>query len=133
MKTLLIITGTLCLGFSCSEKVDYNKIFIENQNREHAISELKTALENRRIIPESEIDYDTKSIPDSKSAIIVAEKILFKVYGKEEIKKQRPYNVVFQSNYWIINGTMSKTEIGGVFLIILNSKDGKILELIHGE
>ena len=133
MKTLLITVGILCLFFSCSEKVDYNKIFKENQNRQYAISELKTALKNTGTIPELEIDYDAKPIPDTRSAVNIAEKILFKVYGNEEIKKQRPYNVVFQTNYWIINGTMSKTEIGGVFLIILNSKDGKILKLIHGE
>lgn len=133
MKALLIIGGILCLGFSCSEKVDFNKIFTENQNRKHAISELNTALENTRTIPELEIDYDAKPIPDAKSAIIVAEKILFKVYGKEQIKKQRPYNVVFQEGYWILNGTQPKPTIGGVFLIIMNSKDGKIIELTHGE
>ena len=121
------------MNFSCSEKIDSNKIFIENQNREYAISKLQNALENSRTIPESEINYSAKPIPDSKSAVNVAEKILFKVYGKEDIKEQRPYNLVFQNGYWILNGTRPEPVIGGAFLIIMNSKDGKIIELIHGK
>jgi len=142
MKTILLFFGILLLNFSCSEKIDSNKIlletdsdkiFLENQDREYAISELQNALKNNKIVPESEINYTAKPIPDSKSAVNIAEKILFEVYGKEEIKEQRPYNVVFQDDYWIINGTQAKPAIGGVFLIIINSKDGKIIELIHGE
>jgi len=133
MKTILLFLGVLFLIFSCSEKIDSNKIFIENQNREYAISELQNALENNRTVPESEIDYTAKPIPDSKSAVNVAEKILFEVYGKDEIIEQRPYNLVYQNGYWILNGTRPEPIIGGVFLIIMNSKDGKIIELIHGK
>jgi len=133
MKRILVFLGIIFLNFSCSEKIVSNKIFIENKNREYAISELQNALKNNKIVPKSEINYSAKPIPDSKSAVNIAEKILFEVYGKEEIKEQRPYNVVFQDDYWIINGTQAKPAIGGVFLIIINSKDGKIIELIHGE
>jgi len=133
MKNILLFFGILFLNFSCSEKIDSNKIFLENQNREYAISELQNALKNNRTIPESEIDYTAKPIPDSKSAVNIAEKILFEVYGKDNIKEQRPYNLVLQNGYWILNGTRQKPMIGGEFLIIMNSKDGKIIELIHGE
>lgn len=130
------------MNFFCSEKVDSNKfsletdsnkIFLENQDREYAISKLEKALKNNRTIPESEIDYTAKPIPDSKSAVNIAEKILFEVYGKDEIIEQRPYNVVLQNGYWILNGTRPKLIIGGAFLIIMNSKNGKIIELIHGK
>ena len=130
------------MNFSCSKKIDSNKfslesdsnkIFLENQDREYAISELQNALKNNRTIPESEIDYTAKPIPDSKSAVNIAEKILFEVYGKDNIKEQRPYNIVLQNGYWILNGTRQKPMIGGEFLMIMNSKNGKIIELIHGE
>ena len=142
MKNILILLGFLFLNFFCSEKVDSNKfsletdsnkIFLENQDREYAISKLEKALKNNRTIPESEIDYTAKPIPDSKSAVNIAEKILFEVYGKDEIIEQRPYNVVLQNGYWILNGTRPKLIIGGAFLIIMNSKNGKIIELIHGK
>ena len=130
------------MNFSCSKKIDSNKfslesdsnkIFLENQDREYAISELQNALKNNRTIPESEIDYTAKPIPDSKSAVNIAEKILFEVYGKDNIKEQRPYNIVLQNGYWILNGTRQKPMSGGEFLMIMNSKNGKIIELIHGE
>jgi len=142
MKTILLFFGILFLNFSCSEKIDSNKfsletdsnkIFLENQDRESSISKLQKALKNNRTVPESEIDYTAKPISDSKSAVNIAEKILFKEYGKDEIIEQRPYNVVFQNGYWILNGTRQEPMIGGEFLIIMNSKDGKIIELIHGE
>ena len=84
-------------------------------------------------IPESEINYTAKPIPDSKSAVNIAEKILFEIYGKDNIKEQRPYNLVLQNGYWILNGTRQKPMIGSDFLIIMNPKNGKIIELIHGE
>ncbi|WP_312082864.1 NTF2 fold immunity protein [Epilithonimonas hominis] len=121
------------LNLSCSDKIGSDERFILNQNREYAISELTTALENTRTIPESKINYSAKPILDAKSAVNIAEKILFQVYGKDHIKKQRPYNLVFQNDYWILNGTRPEPIIGGVFLIIMNSKNGKIVELIHGK
>jgi|GEM_PF-6357823 len=55
MKNILLFFGILFLNFSCSEKIDSNKfsvesdsnkIFLENQDREYAISELQNALKN---------------------------------------------------------------------------------------
>ncbi len=142
MKNILFFFGILFLNFSCSKKIDSNKfssetdsskIFLENQDREYAISKLQKALRISKTVLESEIDYTEKPIPDSKSAVEIAEKILFEVYGRDNIKEQRPYNLVLHNGYWILNGTRPKPIIGGSFLIIMNAKNGKIIELIHEE
>src|ERR1035438_1732572 len=52
---------------------------------------------------EKQILVDT-IIPDRKTAISVAEAILFKVYGKQTIIKEQPYSVDLIDGYWILQG-----------------------------
>ena len=92
----------------------------------------------RKIIKEAIIDksnkpfYDTL-IKNKKTAIAVAEPILFDIYGKKEIVAERPYECYLIDGYWYISGTLPKDWLGGVFEIIINSKDGKVIKLTHGK
>ena len=71
-------------------------------------------------------------ISDSKTAIEVAEPILFKIYGKDNILGERPYNVYFVDGYWLVSGSLPKKyNVGGTFSIILSAKDGQVIKLIH--
>jgi len=65
-------------------------------------------------------------IKDSISAIIAAERILFPIFGKENIQSQKPYNVYFIKGYWIVFGSLPKDSLGGVFSIILDKKNSSI-------
>ena len=65
-------------------------------------------------------------------AIEYAEMILFKVYGKEHIISERPYNIYNIRGFWYIDGTL-KEKLGGTFEIIFNSKNGQIIRLCHGK
>ena len=121
------------LNLSCSDKIGSDERFILNQNREYSNSELKKTILNNETFSEQALNYPPKPINDAKNAVDIAEDILFNTYGEKNIKRQRPYNLVFQDSCWIINGTKKKAEIGGVFLIILNSKNGKIIKITHGE
>ena len=109
--------------FSCSKNPE---IFKENNNLKHAESELKNTLIKNAVLPD-------KVIQDSQTAVDVAENTLFNIYGKENIIQQRPYDVNFTENHYVINGTLPQNMKGGTFLIILNSKDGKIIKLTHGK
>ncbi|MCD0453856.1 YbbC/YhhH family protein [Chryseobacterium sp. LC2016-27] len=109
--------------FSCTKNPE---IFKENNDLKHAESELKNALINNEILPD-------KVIPDSQTAVDVAENFLFNIYGKENIIQQRPYNLNFIDDYYIIEGTLPKNTLGGTFLIIINSKDGKIIKLTENK
>ena len=72
-----------------------------------------------------------KVIGDKETAIAVAEPILFKIYGKNQILSEKPYSVSLVDGYWILGGTLPKGYIGGTFLIILSEKDGRVIKLIH--
>jgi NTF2 fold immunity protein len=74
--------------------------------------------------------YDTL-ITDNETAIAVAEPILFKIYGKDNIISERPYEIYLLDGYWFISGTLPNGFKGGTFEIIMNSKNGQVIKLIH--
>jgi hypothetical protein len=118
--TLIFISLTSC----GQTKTDRTKLGVE-----YAKSELKEALLNKT---EKQILVE-KVITDKETAVIIAETILFKIYGKDNIIKQRPYEINQIDNYWVLNGTLPRNMLGGTFLIILNSTNGQIIKLTHGK
>jgi hypothetical protein len=66
-------------------------------------------------------------------AIAVAEPILFSIYGKPTIIKERPYESYLINGCWYIAGTLPKDYLGGTFEIILDAKDGRVIFLSHGK
>jgi len=96
-----------------------------------AEQELGLALTNK---PQNNIiDNKTAIIKDSLTAITMAEYILFDIYGRDNITRQRPYETYLINNYWVITGTKPKEYKGGVFLIIIDSRNSKIVKLTHGK
>jgi len=96
---------------------------------EYARSELKEALSNNS---ERQILVD-KVITDKETAITISEIILFKIYGKNNIISQKPYEINKFDEFWVLNGTLPENMKGGTFLIILNSTNGQIIKLTHGK
>jgi hypothetical protein len=71
-------------------------------------------------------------IPDEKTAIAIVEPILFKFYGEEKIKNERPYKSELVDGYWLIKGSLpAKYKVGGTFSVIINSVDGRIIKFTH--
>lgn len=68
-----------------------------------------------------------------KKAIEFAELVLWDIYGKKNIKKQKPYDVFLIDNYWFLSGTLPKGWKGGTFTIIIDSRNCKIVRLTHGK
>ena len=128
MKNSLITSILLLFVLVACSQVKNDRIFL---GRTHAEQELKSALEDKSL--SNIINGKTIIIKDSITAINVAEPILFGIYGKEHIQKQRPYESYLIDNYWIITGTLPKDSVGGTFLIIIDARDGKILKIIHGK
>ena len=115
---LVLITQT-----ACGQTNNLNLGF------EYAKSQLKEALTNKT---ERQILADTL-ISDKETAIAISEAILFKIYGKENIIKQKPYEINKIDEHYIINGTLALNKKGGTFLIILSAKDGQVIKLTHGK
>jgi len=99
--------------------------------KSYAQQELKIALKVNQ--QHNVIDNKTVIIKDSLTAINVAEPILFSIFGKDRITNQRPYEIYFIDNYWVISGTLPIGYSGGVFLIIIDSRNSKILRITHGK
>jgi hypothetical protein len=89
-------------------------------------AEIEKALADKK---NQEVPY--MAIPDSATAVAVAEPILFKVYGKEEILGEKPYKVDSVDGYWVLTGTLPKGYLGGTFVIIMAAKDCKVIKLTH--
>jgi hypothetical protein len=72
-------------------------------------------------------------IPDSASAIKLAEIVWLNVYGSE-INDEKPFKAKLKDGeIWIVEGTLNKYEFGGVAHIEIQRSDGKILKVIHGK
>ena len=70
---------------------------------------------------------------DAHSVISAVEPILYEVYGKEIINEQKPYELSFIDDYWIIEGVQKELHPGGVFQLVLNCRNNTLIYLIHGE
>lgn len=80
------------------------------------------------------INQKPKLIHSEELAIKIAEIYLFDIYGKNEIIKQKPYQICLVNNYWIIVGSyLSIKATGGVFEIAIDSRNGQIVGIIKGE
>lgn len=70
-------------------------------------------------------------INDKETAIAVTESILFKIYSKDTIMEERPYEIYLIDGYWIIFGTLPKGWLGGTFKIIMKRKNGQVIFIGH--
>jgi hypothetical protein len=116
----------LALTVSAQSKTDRDTL-----GEKYARAALKNALTDstqHNVISKTRILLDTK-----EKAIKFAEPILFDIYGKKEIESEKPYDIYFIDNYWIISGTLPENAVGGTFLVIIDSHDCKILRITHGK
>lgn len=72
-------------------------------------------------------------INDDSTFINIAEAILFEVYGKANIRKQMPYKSYHIKHYWIMDGTLPTGYNGGTFHIVIDDRNCKVIEIIHGK
>lgn len=125
MKNILFLVVLVSI-LSCNKEIEtpsFEKI---------KLSEKETLKEINDSTLHNAIGKD-EIITDEKTAISIAEPLLFSVYGKENIVKQMPYKIGKVQNYWVISGSLPKPQIGGVFEIIIDSKNGQVIRLTHGE
>jgi hypothetical protein len=104
---------------------------LDNQgNLNDAKLQVKLALKDTSI--HNVIDNRTLIIKDSEMAIQIVEPILFSIYGKNNIVKQKPYKINLVDEYWVVSGTLH-SEHGGVFLIIIDARNSKVIRITHGK
>jgi hypothetical protein len=82
-------------------------------------------------------------VPDAATALSIAEPALIKTYGKRQIDYERPLTATLDNGIWTVNGTLCCTDrnghrnceegrcLGGVAVLKLRQRDGKILSINH--
>ena len=118
---LLLIVGLSLLSFSTFGQTKSDSIARANLNASLTDKKLHNVLNLKEPI-----------IKDSTTAVAVAEPILFGIYGKDNILEQKPYKIHHINDYWMISGTLHY-DVGGTFLIIIYSKDSKVIRITHGK
>lgn len=123
-KNLLFIFFIFCLHSSAQEKHSH-------LGKKYAEDELNSTLKDKNL--HNVINKKDLVISDSIIAMAIAEPILFKIYGKKNIEKQKPYENYLIKNYWVISGTLPEDYLGGTFMIIINAKNAEIIRITHGK
>jgi hypothetical protein len=74
-------------------------------------------------------------VPDSKTAIKIAEAVLVPVYGEKQIDSEKPLIAKLQHDVWTVQGTLNcpAGEVchGGVAVVEISKTDGRILSMTH--
>ncbi len=79
-------------------------------------------------------------VPDSATAVKIAEAVLIPVYGKEKIESEQPFKAKLENGIWTVNGTLycpdgkggvAQDCDGGTAEVKLSRADGRVLKMIH--
>ena len=73
-------------------------------------------------------------VPDSITAVRLAEVVLEPVYGRQTIVRERPFDAELQDSVWVVEGHLPKgSTVGGTAMLVISRRDGRILRMTHGE
>ncbi|WNJ18249.1 YbbC/YhhH family protein [Pontibacter sp. G13] len=128
MRRYIFLPLLLILGFSLStfsQELSRNGI-----NEAQAKSILQASLADSSL---HNTLGTTTLLSEETEAVDFAEKVLFKIYGRKSIRSQKPYQSYLIDEYWVISGTLPKNMKGGTFLIIIDSRDNRVIRITHGK
>jgi NTF2 fold immunity protein of polymorphic toxin system component len=86
--------------------------------------------------------YKPKSgfVPDSNTALRIAEAVLVPVYGQKHIDSEKPFTANLKDGVWTISGTLRCPDgkvgtttfcDGGVATVKISKDDARVLEMVH--
>jgi hypothetical protein len=79
-------------------------------------------------------------VPDSATAVKIAEAALLPVYGKKKIDSEGPFTAQLKNDVWTVSGTLHCSDgkggsttrcVGGVAVVQISKVDGRILSMAH--
>ena len=80
--------------------------------------------------------FQTKGgfVPDAATAIKIAVAVWTPIYGEAHIAEEKPYHATLKGGVWTVEGSMHPPNApGGVAFARISQKDGRILEVVHGQ
>lgn len=118
----ILLLSLPTFGQSLKNRVTVGKDYAEEQVRLAVLAGKHQALPT-----------DKPLIGNSSIAIAIAEPMLFSIYGKDNIIKQRPYEAYLVFGFWYITGTLPKDSKGGTFEIIIEASTSRVIDVNHGK
>ncbi len=81
------------------------------------------------VIDHPEVDV----VPDAKTAVDISIVILKRIYGDQEIEKQKPFKATLDRGVWVVEGFFPSDgkSVGGSAYIGIRQKDGKVVFWNH--
>ena len=79
-------------------------------------------------------------VPNSDTAVQIAEAVLIPVYGKEQIESEQPFTAQLKDDVWTVSGTLRCPDgkggvtnecVGGVAVVEISKVDAHVLSMIH--
>lgn len=95
------------------------------------ISKLSQAIKKK--VMECHFIPENGYVPNKETAIKVAVASWVPIYGKKQIKDQKPYSAKLNNNIWSVSGSLPQRKKGGVAYAEIDKKTGKILKISHGK
>jgi NTF2 fold immunity protein len=81
-------------------------------------------------------------VPNSETAVAIAEAVFIPVYGKKQIESERPFTATLKDDVWTVAGTLycpdgkpqtdkPPTCVGGVAVAQISKIDARIISMTH--
>jgi NTF2 fold immunity protein len=79
-------------------------------------------------------------VPDSATAVKIAEAVLVPVYGEKLIESEKPFTAKLEKNIWTVSGTLRCPDghggttthcVGGTAEVRISKVDARIISMIH--
>ena len=99
---------------------------------EAMISSVPIPIESPTPLPET-LAIQAGPVKDELSAVKIALKAWLPVYGQAKIDEEKPYYAFLRNGVWTVEGYLPPDTIGGTVFARILQKDGRILEIGHGE
>ncbi len=72
-------------------------------------------------------------VPDSATAVRIAEAVWIPIYGERHIRRERPYGAMLRDSVWHVYGHLPANYLGGVAVAEISKRDGRVLRVSHGK
>jgi hypothetical protein len=79
-------------------------------------------------------------VPDSATAVQIAEAVLIPVYGKEKVESEKPFTAKLENDVWTVRGTLRCSDgkggittlcDGGTAVVKISKTDARIIAMMH--
>lgn len=118
---LTIVSGVILLLQSCG-------LFKRGIPREYALNKIEQ-IDSNYAVP-----YMHGGLLSRRKTMKIAKDTVFNTYGYWHINiYERPFKKYFIGNYLYLAGTLSNRKSGGSFWVIIDRRNGVIIQLLHGK